>query len=159
MEQVYYLSGCKLADRSGHEAGWALLEALYAAHGEGPLPQIARGHMGKPYFVDSGWHFSITHTCRHAFCALARTPIGIDAEEWDRRVDLRIAPKILSPGEFAQFSAAADPRLALLKFWVLKEAEAKCSGKGITYHPRYTNFSLDDPRIQERDGCLLAVVL
>lgn len=159
MADAYYLAGCELSGRSGHEAGRALLGALYEAHVGGPLPQIAVYPMGKPYFVDSPWHFSITHTKRHAFCVMADRSVGIDAEELDRKVDLRIAQKILSPEEFSQFSAAPDPRLALLTFWVLKEATAKRTGEGIRFHPRHTDFSLDDPRVQQQDGCLIAVVL
>lgn len=159
MAYEYYLAGCRLDGQSGHDAGRDLLRQLYKAHVGGDLPPILHGSVGKPYFADSPWHFSITHTRHHAFCVLAPQPVGIDAEEMDRPVKLRIAEKILSPGEFTQFSAAEDPRLALLSFWVLKEAEAKRSGDGIRFHPCHTNFSLDDPRLQYRDGCILAVIL
>ena len=84
--------------------------------------------------------------------------MGIDAEELDRNIDLRLGSKILSPTEKAQFDAAEDPRLALLKFWVLKEAAAKCSGEGLRGYPKDTDFSLDDPRVTEMSGCLVAVV-
>ena len=106
----YYLAGCRLDGQSGHDAGRDLLRQLYKAHVGGELPPILHGSVGKPYFADSPWHFSITHTRHHAFCVLAPQPVGIDAEEMDRPVKLRIAEKILSPGEFAQFSAAEDPR-------------------------------------------------
>ena len=159
MKGAYFIAGCQLQEQSGHEAGYALLRQLYLTHVGTELPPILREAGGKPYFSHSPWHFSITHTRRHACCVLADRPVGIDAEETDRKVKLEIAKKILSPGEFAQFSAAEDPRLALLSFWVLKEAEAKCTGKGISFHPCHTDFSLDDPRLQYRDGCVLAVIL
>ena len=73
-------------------------------------------------------------------------------------MSLRLAQKILSPGERAQFEAASDPRKALLTFWVLKEAAAKLSGEGLRGYPNKTNFSLDDPRVTEIDGCLVAVM-
>lgn len=144
----------KLQGQSGHEAGLCLLETLYG----GPLPEIRRTDLGKPYFVDSPLHFSISHTKNHVFCALSERPIGIDAEESDRQINLALAEKILSPTELAQFRRAEDPRLALLKFWVLKEAAGKCSGEGLRIYPNHTAFSLDDPRIQEIDGCLVAVI-
>jgi phosphopantetheinyl transferase len=159
MDATVYIVGCELGGQIGHEAGRALLATLYKTHVGGQLPTICVTSQGKPYFLDSPWHFSITHTRRHAFCVLSDQPVGIDAEESDRQVDLRLAEKILSPGEYAQFSAAADPRLALLTFWVLKEADAKRTGEGIRFHPRHTDFSLHDPRLQHRDGCLLAVIL
>ena len=159
MEQgKLYVAGCALDGCTGHETGLALLVQLYTrATGEN-LPPICRTERGKPYFPDSPWYFSITHTRRHAFCALSRRSVGIDAEELDRAINLHLAEKILSPGEKAQFDAAGDKRRALLTFWVLKEAAAKCSGEGLRGYPNQTAFSLTDPRVTERDGCLVAVV-
>ena len=108
--------------------------------------------------MDSPWHFSISHTKKWAFCALAQQPVGIDAEEMDRNIDLRLADKILSPGEREQYDAAPDKRLALLKFWVLKEAAAKLTGEGLRGYPNHTNFRLDDPALLEMEGCILAVL-
>ena len=144
----------QLAGQDGHEAGRELLECLYG----GPLPEIACTKQGKPYFVSNPLHFSISHTPNHAFCVLSDRPVGIDAEEKDRQIRLDLAAKILSPTEMEQFSKADDPRLALLKFWVLKEALGKCTGEGLQLWPNRTNFSLTDPRIQEIDGCLVAII-
>ena len=88
---------------------------------------------------------------------LADRPVGLDAEEADRNIDLRLADSILSPGEKAQFEAAADKRRTLLTFWVLKEAAGKLTGKGVGFHPRHTDFVLPDDRVQEIDGCIVAV--
>ena len=144
--------------RTGHEAGRALLEALYREETGEPLPSIAIGEWGKPWFVDSDWHFSITHTKNHAFCVLARENVAIDAEELDRRVNLALVEKILSPMEKTQYDAAVDKNKALLTFWVLKEAAAKLSGRGLRGYPKDTAFSLDDPRVREMDGCLVAIM-
>jgi phosphopantetheinyl transferase len=103
-------------------------------------------------------HFSISHTKRRVFCALSEKPVGIDAEEMDRRVSLRLADQILSPGERALYDAAEDKRAALLRLWVLKEASVKLSGEGLRGFPNTTNFSPDDPRITEVNGCYLAVM-
>lgn len=137
-----------------HSAGLALLQTLYG----GPLPEIRRTPLGKPYFVGSSLHFSISHTPRRVFCAVSQKEIGIDAEETDRDIRLSLAEKLLSPAELARFRQADDPRLALLKFWVLKEAAGKCSGEGLQLWPNNTNFSLTDPRVQEIDGCLVAII-
>ena len=152
------IGSCELSGQTGHEAGRALLAVLYRAETGENLPEIRVTDRGKPYFPSGKWHFSISHTPRHAFCALSDRPLGIDAEELDRNIDLRLAEKILSPGERAQFDRAADKRLALLTFWVLKEAAAKCSGQGLLGYPNHTNFSLTDPRVSVQDGCLLAVI-
>ena len=150
MELAYML----LDGQNPHDAALLLLQKLY----EKPLPEIRRTERGKPYFADAPLHFSISHTKKHVFCALSDRPIGIDAEEADRDIRLSLAEKILSPGELEQFRKSHDPRQALLQFWVLKEAAAKCSGEGLQGYPNHTDFSLYDPRVQEIDGCLVAVI-
>ena len=152
------LASCELNGRSGHEAGRALLEALYREATGLPLPPIVIGEWGKPYFVDSSWHFSISHTKNHAFCVLARENVAIDAEELDRRINQKLAEKILSPREKVQYDAAPDKAKALLTFWVLKEAAAKLGGRGLRGYPKDTAFSLDDPRVRAMDGCLVAIM-
>ena len=148
----------KILPGTGHEAGRTLLERLYREATGRQMPEIAVTDRGKPYFPDASVHFSITHTKHHVFCVLSEKPIGIDAEELDRDINLKLADKILSAGEKARFDGAEDPRLALLKLWVLKEAAAKCSGEGLRGYPRNTDFSPDDPRVTEQFGCLLAVI-
>lgn len=151
--------GCRpLEGLTGHEAGRRLLESLYRAQTGEALPAVAIAPGGKPYFENSSWHFSISHTRRRVFCVLARENVAVDAEELDRPINLRLAEKILSPGEKRQFDDAPDKRRALLTFWVLKEAEAKLSGLGLRGYPKDTSFSLEDPRVTEREGCLVAVL-
>ncbi len=153
-----YLASCELQGMSGHDAGRMLLRSLWDSHSGGEMPPIAIAQRGKPYFAAGNWHFSISHTKKHAFCVLSDGPIGLDAEEMDRKIDLRLADKILSPYEKAQFDAAPDKQKALLKFWVLKEAAAKCSGDGLRGYPNHTKFDLDDARLTEKDGCFVAVI-
>lgn len=149
---------CALDGRTGHEAGRALLAELYRRETGEALPPIVITPRGKLFFADSPWHFSISHTRKHAFCVLDRENIAIDAEELDRRVNPRLAERILSPREKEQFEAAADKTRTLLTFWVLKEAAAKLSGEGLRGFPNHTDFSLDDPRVREIDGCVVAVL-
>lgn len=153
-----YISSRELKGQTGHEAGRELLSELYRRVTGEALPPIAVADRGKPYFVDSCWHFSISHTKEHAFCVLSRCPVGIDAEELDRKIDLRLADKILSPAERAEFDAADDKHRAFLTFWVLKEAAAKLTGDGLRGYPNHTAFSLSDPRVTEQDGCLVAIM-
>lgn len=152
------LASCELNGCTGHAAGRQLLARLYREETGKDLPPILKTQRGKPYFADSSYHFSISHTHRHAFCVLAEENIAVDAEELDRNIDLRLGEKILSPGEKAQFDAAADKRRALLTFWVLKEAAAKLSGEGLRGYPNKTDFSLTDGRVREIDGCLVAIM-
>lgn len=152
------LATCELAGRTGHEAGRQLLRELYRAETGENLPEISVTDRGKPYFPGSPWHFSISHTPKHAFCMLSKNNVALDAEEADRKINLHLAEKILSPGEKAQFDAAENQEKALLTFWVLKEATVKLSGDGLRGYPNHTNFSLDDPRVTEMNGCILAVL-
>ena len=152
------LRHARLNGRSGHEAGRQLLRQMYEELTGQPMPEPAIADRGKPYFPGSPWQFSITHTNHHVFCALSRSPVGIDAEEEDRKVNLKLAHRALSPGEFAQWEQAPDQKQALLTFWVLKEARVKCSGEGLRGFPNDTDFRLDDPRVQKIDGCLVAVI-
>ncbi len=152
------IESCVCTGPTGHEAGRQLLARLYQEATGEPLPHIQITDQGKPYFPFSPWHFSISHTKGHAFCVLSRQHVGLDAEELDRPINLALAAKILSPREKVQFDAAPDKRRALLTFWVLKEAAAKLTGEGLRGYPDHTSFQLDDPRVFEMDGCLVAVL-
>ena len=147
-----------LNGRPGHDAGRALLKQLYATHIGGEMPEILVAQRGKPYFSTGSVYFSISHTKNHVFCVLSDREVGIDAEELTRAVNPKLAEKILSPEELAQFQEATDQNRALLTFWVLKEATAKCTGEGLRGYPNQTNFALNDPRVREISGCLVAVI-
>lgn len=154
----YLLSGEPLEGRNAHEAGRLLLARLYTQRYGKPLPPIERTPTGKPYFPGNEAYFSISHTQKNVFCVLSDRPVGLDAEEADRQVKPSLAKHILSKWELAQYEQAEDPRLAVLTFWVLKEAAAKLSGEGIKGYPNRTDFDLTDPRVQRLNGCLVAVV-
>ena len=141
-------------------AGKLLLARMYEELTGLEMPPIEKASRGKPYFPGSDLYFSITHTKTTVFCAIADTEIGIDAEDLDRRVSPALADKILSPHEKQQYEAVPEQERneALLRFWVLKEAEAKCSGLGLRGYPDHTSFDLDDPRVQKLAGCMVAVI-
>lgn len=153
-----YLACAPLDGRSGHAVGRALLHRLYRDLTGEDCPEISRTVRGKPYFTESCYHFSISHTRAHAFCALSLLPVGIDAEETDRSIPLPLADKILSHTERKRFDDAGNPRDALLRLWVLKEASAKLTGEGLRGYPNRTDFSPDDMRIHTVAGCYLAVL-
>lgn len=148
----------KIQPGQGHEEGRKLLAQMYLKETGNPMPEILTGHRGKPYFAEGNYHFSITHTRHHVFVVLKEHPVGIDAEEKDRKVDLHLAEKILSPNEKIRFEAAENKQEFLLKLWVLKEAAGKLTGEGINGYPTHTDFASDDPRVQEIDGCFVAMI-
>lgn len=145
----------RLDGRSGHEVGRELLAEGYREMTGKDCPPIRTGERGKPYFEDSPLYFSISHTKNHAFCILSDRPVGIDAEELDRRINPKLAEKILSPAEKARYDGEPE---TLLRLWVLKEASVKLTGEGLRGYPNHTDFDPGDPRIQIIDGCLVAVL-
>ena len=149
---------CPLGERTGHEAAWALLETMYREETGESLPPVVRSELGKPGFQGSEYHFSLSHTKNHAFCVLAKSNVGLDAEELTREVNPRLARRLLSPEEFSQYEQAEDKNRALLTFWVLKEAAAKLAGRGLAQVMEKSSFSLSDPRVREMEGCLVAVL-
>ena len=157
MNKVYVESEA-LQGRTGYEAGRQLLTRMYRELCGEDCPEIRIAERGKPCFAEGPWHFSISHTKEHVFCALSTRPVGLDAEETDRQINLRLADKILSEPERIRFEAAADKPAALLKLWVLKEASVKLTGEGLRGYPNHTDFSPDDPRVTEIDGCYVAVL-
>ena len=147
----------RLDGRSGHEVGRQLLRELYREETGEDCPEILTESRGKPCFKDSSVHFSISHTKNHAFCVLSTRPVGIDAEEKTRDINLRLSEKILSDAEKHRFESVPDKQAALLRLWVLKEAAAKLTGEGLRGYPNHTDFDPKDQRIQEIDGCYVAV--
>lgn len=142
-------------------AGKLLLRQMYEElTGEEEMPEIGKMPRGKPYFLTGDLHFSITHTKTRVFCAISDKPIGIDAEDLNRLVNPTLAEKILSPAELARYEAAPakDRNEILLRLWVMKEAEVKCSGLGLRGYPNHTDYRPDDPRITIQDGCVVAVI-
>lgn len=137
-----------LHGRDGHSVALELLAEMVA-----PLPEIRRTPAGKPYFVDSDLHFSVSHTPRHVFCCVSRKNVGIDAEEMDRPVTPALR-RMLSEAENTRCQSDAD----LLRLWVLKESFAKLTGRGIGSYLKHTDFDPADPRIQQIDGCFVAVM-
>ena len=156
------VASMEIGPGEGHAAGRALLARLYRECTGGEMPPILLSERGKPFFEkeegSAQLYFSISHTKAHVFCVLSERPVGIDAEEVDRNIDLRLAEKILSEKEKAQFARAEDKKAALLRFWVLKEAYAKLTGQGLTGYPNKTDFDYEDPRVLIRDHCYIAIL-
>ena len=152
------LASCALTGQTGHEAGRQLLRQLYRQETGEELPSIITTSTGKPYFENSPWHFSISHTRDQVFCVLAKQNVAVDAESLYRKFSPRLPDRVLSPGELAQYEASEDKNRTFLTFWVLKEAAAKLDGRGLRGFPNHTAFTLPDPRVQEIAGCLVAVM-
>ena len=152
------LKAAVIGQEGGHRAGRQLLRKMYEETFGKAMPEILVTERGKPYFQDNPVHFSISHTKKHVFCVLSDRPVGIDAEEISRDIRPELAEKILSASEKNQYEQSENRKEALLRFWVLKEAAAKCTGEGLRGYPNHTAFSLDDPRVFQMNDCFVAVI-
>ena len=152
------LKAAVIGQEGGHRAGRQLLRKMYEEAFDKAMPEILVTERGKPYFQDNPVHFSISHTKKYVFCVLSDRPVGIDAEEISRDIRPELAEKILSASEKTQYEQSENRKEALLRFWVLKEAAAKCTGEGLWGYPNHTAFSLDDPRVFQMNDCLVAVI-
>lgn len=116
-----------------HNTAYRLLEAvLRHEYGMDALPGIQRGRYGKPYFIQSGIFFNISHCSGLAVCAVGECENGIDCEEIGR-VGMKAARRIFTAEEYSQLeNAAEDMRPELFaRLWTFKEACGKAVGRGL----------------------------
>ena len=108
-------------------AGLLLTKALGA---NGVAPTLTYSKNGKPFLTNrTGTYFSITHSDKWVFLAVADCEIGIDAQI-PRRVCPRLAARSTSPEELTWVKENTEPRFARL--WTMKEAYLKYTGTGLT---------------------------
>ena len=126
--------GCKNRRETEHNMAYRLLgAALRDGYGIDTLPEIQCGKYGKPYFVQSGIFFNISHCNGLAVCAIGECENGIDCEEIGR-VGMKAARRIFTAEEYARLeSAAEDIRPEMFaRLWTFKEACGKTTGRGLT---------------------------
>ncbi len=117
--------------------------------------QFTENRYGKPKlicgFTDPPVCFNLSHSGHVAVCALTLThDIGVDIEDMQRTIDLSIADRFFSNQE-AQAIDRAAPSLKqslFYRFWTLKEAYAKATGRGLAMGLDQFSFVLDSPEIQ-----------
>lgn len=149
----FYLWACPTAPGQSHGHGLRLLEEMHRTILGSPMPPVTLAPRGKPYWEGASRHFSISHTRTMAFCLLADTPVGLDAEPLDRHIAPRLGEKILAPSELALWKARGrDPEL-LLKFWTLKEAAVKFTGDGLRGYPNDLCFDPETPALEGSSLC------
>lgn len=93
-------------------------------------------------------HFNVSHSEDVAFIAVARSPVGIDAEIPTRKLNYRaILPQVLSPKERLSLEKlpAREHEKAVLQLWVCKESILKAMGLGIAEGLHQISFPLPIP--------------
>ncbi|MCI8619809.1 MAG: 4'-phosphopantetheinyl transferase superfamily protein [Oscillospiraceae bacterium] len=161
---MLYLAYCPVENTTPSAAAHTLLARLYSrAYGEA-MPPLVKESGGKPGFL-GGRFCSMTHTKRSAFCALSDQPVGIDAEEINRKVMPGLARRLFSTIERETAPSTSEE---MLRYWTLKEAYLKYTGEGLRRDLRELTFLFADgtPKLlgselhfqqMEIFGCFLAI--
>lgn len=110
---------------------------------------IKKDEHGKPYLVNSTWHFSVTHS-RHFMGVIMhpQKPVGIDIELPQTKM-WRILPRLFNPQEIEDIG---DDLNKMSVYWSAKEALYKLYGK------RSTDFRTN-LLIHNREGILEGEIL
>ncbi len=95
--------------------------------------------------------FNLTHTDGFAVVALTReSNIGVDVERLGRKVNHhKLASKKFSTIEYHNLlrADATNQHEIFLRYWTLKEAYVKATGRGLTENLRQFYFSLNPPHV------------
>ena len=106
----------------------------------GVAPLLSYGENGKPYLAEQAdIHFSITHSDKWVFLAVADCEIGIDSQ-MPRKVCPRLAARSTSPEELSWVKENTEPHFTRL--WTMKEAYLKYTGTGLTVPIREVMISV-----------------
>lgn len=95
---------------------------------------------GKPYFVEEGQenqevssqiYFNLSHSGKMAACVIGQAQVGIDIEKI-RPYNPKVADRILSDQEWEILQKSQEKGKDFIRFWTLKEAYGKYTGKGLS---------------------------
>lgn len=96
-----------------------------------PMPALARGERGKPYFPEfPNYHFNLSHSGGIAVCALDGAPVGIDIQK-ARPGREGLLRAVCSPEERDWLRRRDDVPEAFARLWSMKEARCKYTGQGL----------------------------
>ncbi len=102
---------------------------------------LVQNDRNRPYFQNSEWHISLTHS--YPYVAAACSPekrIGIDLEKPGRNIE-KIAPRFLCPAELAKWKDASN---LLTLAWSAKESIYKAVGKpGLSFQKEMEIFDFN----------------
>jgi 4'-phosphopantetheinyl transferase len=132
-----------------------VLKTLLARYLNLPAAQIelTQNEHGKPALGAGRVEFNVSHSGDYSLLAFSQeSPLGIDVERirGDRVVG-ELAPRVLSPAEYARFLslAEADRKQTFFQIWTLKESVLKGIGSGLSVPPESLEIAFypDKPKL------------
>lgn len=129
------------AVRASSVTAWSLLAEGLRMLGMEKLPEVRFDPSGKPYFVNSPLHFSLSHSGKLAAVLISEAPCGVDIELVRPEVAERLRERCLSDAERAR-------DCDFFELWTQKECIAKLDGRGMPSHP--SEIDTLDPRWNHR---------
>lgn len=120
-------------DRQLSLSAWLLLQrALREDYGISEPPLFDFGDHGKPFLAGRpDIHFNLSHCREAAVCVVDTVPVGIDVESLDS-YDPELLSCTMNDDEQRLIATDADPRLAFIRLWTMKESLLKMTGEGMT---------------------------
>jgi phosphopantetheinyl transferase len=102
---------------------------------------LVQNDRNRPFFQDSDWHISLTHSYPYVAAACSRqNRIGIDLEKPGRNIE-KIAPRFLCPTELTKWK---DASTVLTLAWSAKESIYKAVGKpGLSFQKEIEIIDFD----------------
>lgn len=91
--------------------------------------KIIKNSYGKPYMLDSGFNFNISHSGNTVVCVFSKQDIGIDIEEI-HDIDYSLFENVFSSNEFKVINDGGLDKF--YEFWTRKESVIKAIGKGMS---------------------------
>ncbi len=111
---------------------YLILQSLIKSEfGSSDTAPFKYGEHGKPYFSESSFFFSISHSKCAVGAAVSEIEIGFDAAD-HRNVREELAERICSPSELAAFQRADNKQRFLRQLWCKKESLVKRTGEGFS---------------------------
>lgn len=103
---------------------------------------------GKPYLVNSNFHFNISHSGNWVVCCVSKQQIGIDIEKVTNFNWKNISSRFFSESENKYITNSSNPIHSFFRFWTMKESFIKYHGisldsniKKIIFCPLNDNLS------------------
>ena len=113
-------------------SAWVLLYNTLLSNGLA-VSNVSFNSSGKPFFISSSLHFSISHSNELCAVAIANSCVGVDIEICKVNYNKHLLRRVINESE--QFEYNGD----FTRLWCRKEAVAKMTGEGIIRYPSQIN--------------------